>query len=214
MPSLPRARSPTGSPASLCSDVAHRVAIKATGSHRREACGGGYAHGGAAGGGIFALRRPRPYSRHCGETIAGYAAPTIICAYAGINGNGEQGDNDAAHRIAIMRPQTAATTHVSTPFHPSVGAARKLPAHSCPFTISHPSPMPHSLLTNSLPSSYHRRTSSSASSDFTTKSEHEATKVRRWYEEGTALMQPRAPSHKNTLKHSPLTLPKNCMLLE
>ena len=23
------------------------------------------------GGGIFALRRPRPYSRHCGEIIAG-----------------------------------------------------------------------------------------------------------------------------------------------
>ena len=42
----------------------------------------------AAGGGIFALRRPRPYSRHCGEEVAGYAAPTIICAHMGINGNG------------------------------------------------------------------------------------------------------------------------------
>ena len=38
-----------------------------------------YAHGGGGeGGGIFALRRPRPYSRHCGEAVAGYATPTII----------------------------------------------------------------------------------------------------------------------------------------
>ena len=27
---------------------------------------------GGTGGGIFALRRPRPYSRYCGEGIAGY----------------------------------------------------------------------------------------------------------------------------------------------
>ncbi|MFC2481085.1 MAG: hypothetical protein ACFNUE_08625, partial [Bacteroides sp.] len=40
------------------------------------------------GGGIFALRRPRPYSRHCGEGNATHAAPTTICAQAGINGNG------------------------------------------------------------------------------------------------------------------------------
>ena len=26
----------------------------------------------AVGGGIFALRRPRPYSRHCGEIFAAY----------------------------------------------------------------------------------------------------------------------------------------------
>ena len=30
-----------------------------------------YTHGGALGGGIFALRRPRPYSRHCEEIVAG-----------------------------------------------------------------------------------------------------------------------------------------------
>ena len=48
------------------------------------------------GGGIFALRRPRPYRRHGGEIVAGYAAPTIICAHVRINGNGEWEDNDAA----------------------------------------------------------------------------------------------------------------------
>ena len=33
-------------------------------------------------------RSPSPYSRHCGEGAATYAAPTIICAHMGINGNG------------------------------------------------------------------------------------------------------------------------------
>ena len=47
------------------------------------------AHMEAVGGGIFALRRPRPYSRHDGEIVAGYAVPTTICAHVGINGNGE-----------------------------------------------------------------------------------------------------------------------------
>ena len=56
--------------------------------------------GGAMGGGIFALRRPRPYSRHCGEADATYAASTIICARMGINGNGEWEGNDAARRVA------------------------------------------------------------------------------------------------------------------
>ena len=49
---------------------------------------GWYTHGGRWAGGIFALRRPRPYSRHCGEGNAAHAAPTTICAQAGINGNG------------------------------------------------------------------------------------------------------------------------------
>ena len=52
------------------------------------------------GGGIFALRRPRPYSRHCEEIVAGYAAPTIVYAHIGINGSGEWADNDAARRVA------------------------------------------------------------------------------------------------------------------
>ena len=52
---------------------------------------------GAVGGGIFALRRPRPYRRHGGE---GDATLTIIYAHAGINRNGGWGDNDAARRVA------------------------------------------------------------------------------------------------------------------
>ena len=55
---------------------------------------------GGMGGGIFALRRPRPYSRHCEEIVAGYAAPTIVYAHIGINGSGEWADNDAARRVA------------------------------------------------------------------------------------------------------------------
>ena len=34
----------------------------------------------AVGGGIFALRRPRPYSRHCEEIVGGITVPTIIYA--------------------------------------------------------------------------------------------------------------------------------------
>ena len=52
------------------------------------------------GGGIFALRRPRPYSRHCEEIVAGYAAPTIVYAHIGINWSDEWEDNDAARRVA------------------------------------------------------------------------------------------------------------------
>ena len=67
------------------------------------------------GGGIFAktalsnhkpsnfkgaVQRPRPYSRHCGEAMVGYAALTIIYAHMGINGNGVEVDNDAARRVA------------------------------------------------------------------------------------------------------------------
>ena len=49
------------------------------------------------GGGIFTLRRPRPYRRHGGE---GDATLTIIYAHAGINRNGGWVDNDAARRVA------------------------------------------------------------------------------------------------------------------
>ena len=31
------------------------------------------------GGGIFALRRPRPYSRHCGEIVAVYGSVQHLC---------------------------------------------------------------------------------------------------------------------------------------
>ena len=71
------------------------------------------------GGGIFALRRPRPYSRHCGEGVAGCrpwpafttmrdaiarVSPTICSSLGGrraiINGNGAKEDNDAARCVA------------------------------------------------------------------------------------------------------------------
>ena len=39
---------------------------------------------------------PAPTVGIGGEIVAGYAAPTIICAHGRINGNGEWEDNDAA----------------------------------------------------------------------------------------------------------------------
>ena len=52
------------------------------------------------GGGIFALRRPRPTVGIGGDSVAGYAAPTIICDHMGINGKGEWEEHDAARRVA------------------------------------------------------------------------------------------------------------------
>ena len=56
-------------------DAARHVATKTVGS-AIDRCDAGlawYVHGdgGGMGGGIFALRRPRPYSRHCEEIVAG-----------------------------------------------------------------------------------------------------------------------------------------------
>ena len=84
--------------AGLGRDAARHVATKTVGSDidGRDAGLAWYAYGEAVGGEIFALRRPRPYRRHGGEIVAGYAAPTIICAHGRINGNGEWEDNDAA----------------------------------------------------------------------------------------------------------------------
>ena len=84
-------------------DAARHVATKTVGS-AIDRCDAGlawYAQGEVVGGGIFALRRPRPYSRHCGEGNATHAAPTTICAQAGINGNGEWEDNDASRRVVV-----------------------------------------------------------------------------------------------------------------
>ena len=58
------------------------------------------ATGGGMGGGIFALRRPRPYSRHGRGFRCDASPPTIICDHVGINGNGEWEDNGAARRVA------------------------------------------------------------------------------------------------------------------
>ena len=54
--------------------------------------------GKGGGGGIFALRRPRPYSRHWRGFRCDASPPTIICAHMGINGNGEWEGNDASLR--------------------------------------------------------------------------------------------------------------------
>ena len=59
-----------------------------------------YTHGGALGGGIFALQRPRPYSRHCEEGDATHAASTIIYAKRASVGTAQRRDNDAARRVA------------------------------------------------------------------------------------------------------------------
>ena len=130
MPSVASAR-PNNAALGVCSDVACRVAVINAASLRPSRNGrigfkppyskggkdpyGQAGHrgigrgidrrsgvcGNTVGGGIFALRRPRPYSRHCGEADATYAASTIICARMGINGNGEWGDNDAACRVVL-----------------------------------------------------------------------------------------------------------------
>ena len=47
-------------------------------------------------------RRPRPYSRHCGEEVAEYAAPTIIYAHAGIYGKAER--QITTQHAASLRP--------------------------------------------------------------------------------------------------------------
>ena len=52
------------------------------------------------GGGIFALRRPRPYSRRLRGFRCDASPPTIICDHVGINGNDEWEGNDAARRVA------------------------------------------------------------------------------------------------------------------
>ena len=52
------------------------------------------------GGEIFALRRHRPYSRHCGEDVAVYIAAVHHLRHAGIIRNGVEVDNDAARRVA------------------------------------------------------------------------------------------------------------------
>ena len=43
---------------------------------------------------------PAPTVGIGGEIVAGYGAPTIICAHERINGNGVEVDHDAARRVA------------------------------------------------------------------------------------------------------------------
>ena len=51
-------------------------------------------------GNLRVAKTPPLQSGVCGVDIAGSAAPTIICAHMGINGNGEWEDHDAARRVA------------------------------------------------------------------------------------------------------------------
>ena len=93
----------TGIAGGVCSDVARHVATKTVGS-AIDRCDAGlawYAHGEAVGGGIFALRRPRPYSRHLRGFRCDASPPTTICDHMGINGNGEWEDNDASRRVVV-----------------------------------------------------------------------------------------------------------------
>ena len=85
-------------------DAARHVATKTVGStvDGRNAGLAWYAHGdgGGMGGEIFALRRPRPYSRRLRGFRCDASPPTIICDHMGINGTGEWEDHDAARRVA------------------------------------------------------------------------------------------------------------------
>ena len=87
-------RTSTGNGVEVDHDAARRVVIKT-----------GVSMGGmvyviiAGGGGIFALRRPRPYSRHCGEGVAMHAASTIFTPHRH-QWEGVEADHDAARRVA------------------------------------------------------------------------------------------------------------------
>ena len=84
-------------------NAVRHVATKTVGS-AIDRCDAGlawYAQGEVVGGGIFALRRPRPYSRHLRGFRCDTSPPTTICDHMGINGNGEWEGNDAARRIVI-----------------------------------------------------------------------------------------------------------------
>ena len=60
------------------------------------------------GGEIFALRRPRPYSRLAGRSSRGIAAQTCICAKTGINGHGVGGSRCGAPRRCKSRASPCA----------------------------------------------------------------------------------------------------------
>ena len=51
-------------------------------------------------GNLRVAKTPPIQSGVCGEIVAGYDAPTIICAHERINGNGVEADHDAARRVA------------------------------------------------------------------------------------------------------------------
>ena len=85
----------------------HMVAAAGMGRYMRMVVGGYMGKVAWMGGGIFALRRPRPYSRHWRGFRCDASPPTIICAHMGINGNGEWEDHDAVRRVATSSEKRA-----------------------------------------------------------------------------------------------------------
>ena len=78
----------------LSHDAARSVATKTVGS---PSCGvHGMRKARRRAGESSRCEDPAPTVGIGGEIVAGYAAPTIICAHGRINGNGEWEDNDAA----------------------------------------------------------------------------------------------------------------------
>ena len=58
--------------------------------------------GGIGRGNLRVAKTPPLQSGVCGVDIVGSAAPTILCAHMGINGNGEWEDHDAARCVATF----------------------------------------------------------------------------------------------------------------
>ena len=64
---------------------------------------GWYTHGGRWAGGIFALRRPRPYSRHCGVYLRPSFAPTWT-SMGTANGGSRRGIGSGGHSRCSAPP--------------------------------------------------------------------------------------------------------------
>ena len=92
----------------VCSEGAHRVAIKGTASLGEGVCSDVACRvalqntANRMGGGIFAKTAKAPPLQ---SALRGYRCgglpSTIICAHVGINGNGAEEDHDAACRVVI-----------------------------------------------------------------------------------------------------------------
>ena len=67
------------------------------------------------GGGIFALRRPRPYSRHCGEIVGGITTLAPHLRPADNNGNGVGGLRRGTPRRYILRRTGESVLNRRTP---------------------------------------------------------------------------------------------------
>ena len=86
--------------------------------------------------------------------------------------------------IAMYQPLW---THTGARYAPQFPYAMGIDAHAIGYQHCRTSRTMriHHPCINAAPSPYHRRTRAASCSDFATKSEHEATMVRRWYGDGT-----------------------------